>query len=35
MGMDASAAMAAMYLPDAAGVVATATKIAGTGSGRL
>jgi len=27
--------MAAMYLPDAAGVVATATKIAGTGSGRL
>ena len=32
MGMDASAAMAAMYLPDAAGVVAAATKIAGTGS---
>jgi len=34
MGMDASAAMAAMYLPDSAGVVAAATKIAGTGSRR-
>ena len=34
MGMDASAAMAAMYLPDSAGVAAAATKIAGTGSRR-
>jgi pyruvate/2-oxoglutarate/acetoin dehydrogenase E1 component len=34
MGMDASAAMAAMYLPDVAGVVAAATKTAATGSRR-
>jgi pyruvate/2-oxoglutarate/acetoin dehydrogenase E1 component len=34
MGMDASAAMAAMYLPDVAGVVAAVTKTAVTGSRR-
>ena len=34
MSMDASAAMAAMYLPDSARVAAAATKIAGTGSRR-
>jgi pyruvate dehydrogenase E1 component beta subunit len=34
MGMDASAAMAAMYLPDIAAVVAAATMVARTGSGR-
>jgi len=34
MSMDASAAMAAMYLPNPAGVVAAATKVASTGPGR-